>query len=165
MANWVISLPLVRILINSWQKSWTWQKTTRSKILKLMSTFLKFGTNTEWMNTWPEQLYNSLLQLICLAYVATILYSVCLFLADGATGWVHSSSNEQPAQLFSPGAAEPQRRTATFHHSHHWLSVALHTRQTLEADCLPLTECRTEWDRQVQTDKWVASAGRPVICH
>lgn len=67
------------------------------------------------------------------------LLLVPLSLADRAAGRLHPSPNEQPAKLLAPGAAEPQRRAATFQHSHHRLSVALHARQTLETDRVPLT--------------------------
>lgn len=60
--------------------------------------------------------------------------------ADWAGGGVSSSSHQLSVELFSSGASEPQCGTETLHHSHQRLSVALHTRQTLETDGLPLRE-------------------------
>lgn len=80
-------------------------------------------------------------------------------LADGAAGRLHPSPNEQPAQLFSPGAAEPECRAATLQHSHHRLSVALHARQTLATNRVPLTDRQTgsvgQTDGHQETDMTV----------
>lgn len=63
---------------------------------------------------------------------------VCVCAADGAAGGGCRSPRQQPAQLFPPGAAEPERPAATFHLGHHRLPVALHPGQALETDRLPL---------------------------
>lgn len=66
------------------------------------------------------------------------MLSLHLSTADGAAGRVHSSSNQQPAELFPPGAAEPERGAASVLRRHQRVSVAVHGRQTLETDRLPL---------------------------
>ncbi|KAG7224727.1 hypothetical protein INR49_004618 [Caranx melampygus] len=77
--------------------------------------------------------------------------------SDRAAGGVSSSSDQQSAELFSPGAAEPECPTANFHLCHHRLSVALHPRQTLETDCLSL-RTDTQVDRQVHRCRvWVSN--------
>lgn len=58
--------------------------------------------------------------------------------ADGAGGRLCYSSHQRSAELFSFRVAEPQCGSKTVHISHQRLSVALHTRQTLETDGLPL---------------------------
>lgn len=62
--------------------------------------------------------------------------------ADRTAGCIDPSANEQSVELFSSGAAEPQRRTATLCFCNHWQSVALHAWQTLETDSLSLTHRR-----------------------
>lgn len=58
--------------------------------------------------------------------------------ADGAAGRIRPSSNQQPAELFPPGAAEPERGAASVLRRHHRVSVAVHGGQTLETNGLPL---------------------------
>lgn len=58
--------------------------------------------------------------------------------ADGPARGLNSSSNQQPAELFSFGAAESECGAASVRRRHHRVSVAVHRRQALEADGLPL---------------------------
>lgn len=65
---------------------------------------------------------------------------MCVFFctADRAAGGSCSSSNQQPAELLPPGAAQPERGAAAVLHRHCRLLVAVHRWQTLEANRLPL---------------------------
>lgn len=71
--------------------------------------------------------------------------------ADGAAGGLDSPADQQPAELFPAGAAEPQRGAAAVRHRHRGQPVALHARQTLETDSVSLTDRHISKDRQADT--------------